>query len=66
MSKTKGKPRGRPFQAGFDPRRKLLTTADRKRGYANAPSRIRSRIRGLYRGRKIVRTGETVYPELAF
>jgi hypothetical protein len=54
------------FKNGYDPRRKLLTQADRKRGYANAPSRIKARIRGLYKGGKIKRQGETVYPELAF
>lgn len=53
------------FQKGFDPRRKILTAADRKRGYANAPSRIKARIRGLYKGGKIGRKGETVYAELA-
>ena len=64
-SKPKGKPRGRPFQAGFDERRKLLTKADRSKGFWNAPSRIRARIRGLYRGGKIVAKGQTVYEELA-
>lgn len=54
------------FVKGYDPRRKLLTAEDRKRGYENAPSRIRARIRGLYKGGKIVRKGETVYDELAF
>lgn len=54
------------FKPGYDPRRKLLTREDRQRGYKNAPSRIRARIRGLYRGGKIKKTGETVYPELAF
>ena len=58
--------KGKPFVKGFDPRRKLLTRADRKRGYANAPSRIKSRIRSLYRAGRIKLTGETVYPELAF
>lgn len=54
------------FKKGFDARRKLLTREDRQRGYHNAPSRIKARIRGLYKGGKIVRAGETVYPELAF
>lgn len=53
------------FVKGYDPRRKLLTRDDRARGYANAPSRIKARIRGLYKGGKIKRKGETVYPELA-
>lgn len=51
------------FKRGFDPRRHLLTYADRALGYRRAPSRIRSRIRGLYKGGKIRRTGETVYRE---
>lgn len=55
--------KGKPFVKGFDPRRRLLTQDDRRRGYANAPSRIKARIRGLYKGRKIKRTGETVYRE---
>lgn len=54
------------FSKGYDPRRYLLTQADRKRGYENAPRRIKNRIRGLYKGGKIKRTGEQVYPELAF
>jgi len=54
------------FRKGYDPRRKLLTQEDRRRGYANAPSRIKARIRCLYRGGKIVKKGETVYPELEF
>jgi hypothetical protein len=54
------------FKKGFDPRRRLLTQDDRRRGYHNAPSRIKARIRGLYKGGKIVKTGETIYPELAF
>lgn len=52
------------FKKGFDPRRKLLTREDRARGYHNAPSKIKARIRGLYKGSKIKKTGETVYPEL--
>ena len=51
------------FKKGFDARRKLLTREDRQRGYHNAPSRIRARIRGLYKGGKIKKTGETVYAE---
>jgi hypothetical protein len=51
------------FRKGFDARRKLLTQDDRRRGYANAPSRIKARIRGLYKGGRIMRRGETVYPE---
>lgn len=54
------------FKKGYDPRRKLLTREDRQRGYHNAPRKIQCRIRGLYKGGKIKRTGETVYPELAF
>lgn len=61
----KRKPRGRPFAPGFDARRHLLTAENRRKGYAAAPSRIKARIRGLYRGGKIVRTGEAVYEELA-
>jgi hypothetical protein len=53
------------FSKGFDPRRKILTTADRKRGYCNAPSKIKARIRGLYKGGRIKRKGETVWTELA-
>lgn len=54
------------FKKGYDERRKLLTQEDRRRGYENAPSKIKARIRGLYKGGKIKKTGETVYPELAF
>ena len=54
------------FQKGYDPRRKILTREDRKRGYLNAPSKIRARIRGLYKGGKIKAKGETVYAELEF
>lgn len=54
------------FKKGYDERRHLLSQADRARGYHNAPSKIRARIRGLYKGGKIKKTGETVYPELAF
>ena len=64
--KPKGKPRGKPFASGFDPRRRLLTTEDRRKGYANAPSRIKARLRCLYRAGRIERRGETVYEELAF
>ena len=64
--KPKAKPRGKPFARGFDARRKLLTRDDRARGYHNAPSRIKARIRGLYKAGRIVKRGETVYPELAF
>jgi hypothetical protein len=53
------------FAKGFDPRRKILTREDRKRGYENAPSKIKARIRGLYKGSKIKKTGETVWEELA-
>ena len=52
------------FVKGYDPRRKLLTQADRKRGYENAPRKIKNRIRGLYKGGRIRRKGETVYREL--
>jgi hypothetical protein len=55
--------RGKPFAKGFDVRRKLLTHEDRARGYRNAPSKVRARIRGLYKGGKIKKTGETVYRE---
>lgn len=61
----KGKPRGKPFVKGFDARRKLLSLDDCRRGYENAPRRIKNRIRGLYKGRKIQRRGQTVYPEYA-
>lgn len=54
------------FVKGFDPRRKLLSRDDRRRGYENAPSRIKARIRGLYKGGKWRQRNETVYPELAF
>ncbi len=54
------------FTKGYDARRKLLTREDRQRGYHNAPSKIRARIRGLYKAKKIVRKGETVYRELEF
>lgn len=54
------------FKKGYDPRRKLLTRENRQRGYHNAPSRIRARIRGLYKGGKIKKTGETVYEELEY
>jgi hypothetical protein len=61
----KRKPRGRPFAPGFDARRHLLTAENRRKGYRMAPSQIKARIRGLYRGGRIVRTGEAVYEELA-
>lgn len=61
MPKAKGKPRGRPFVQGFDPRRHLLTRADREKGYRLAPSRVKARIRLLYRAGRVVRTGQTVY-----
>lgn len=51
--KPKQKPRGRPFVRGFDERRHFLTRLDCQKGYKAAPSRIRSRVRGLYKGRKI-------------
>lgn len=63
QKKPKGKPRGKPFSKGFDVRRKLLTQQERRKGYAAAPSRIKARIRGLYRGGRIVKAGETVYSE---
>lgn len=53
------------FKPGYDARRKILTREDRQRGYHNAPSKIRARIRGLYKGGRIKRSGETVYSELA-
>lgn len=52
------------FRRGFDPRRHLLNNAERSKGYHNAPSRIKARIRCLYRAGRIVRTGETVWKEL--
>lgn len=51
------------FRKGFDARRKLFTQDDRRRGYANAPQRIKNRIRGLYKGGRIVKAGETVWAE---
>lgn len=54
------------FVKGYDPRRKLLTREDRQRGYFNAPRQVQCRIRGLYKAGRIVRRGETIYPELAF
>ncbi len=51
------------FKKGFDARRHLLNHEDRVKGYRNAPSRIKSRIRSLYRAGRIVKTGETVYRE---
>ncbi len=54
------------FKVGYDPRRKILTREDRVRGYCNAPSKIKARIRGLYKGGRIKRQGETVYDELSF
>ncbi len=57
----KAKPRGRPFVTGYDPRRRVLTRDDCKKGYANAPSRIKCRIRGMYRGKKIKRKGPGAY-----
>jgi hypothetical protein len=35
MPPRKPPPRGRPFQKGFDPRRHILTTAERRRGGIN-------------------------------
>lgn len=58
-------PNSGSFKKGYDPRRRLLTQEDRAKGYANAPSRIKARIRGLYKGGKIVKKGHTIYPELA-
>ena len=37
------------FVKGFDPRRYILTRLDCQRGYHNAPSKIKARIRGLYK-----------------
>jgi len=51
------------FKPGYDERRKILTTADRKRGFANAPSRIRARVRGLYKSGKWKTRNETVYTQ---
>lgn len=44
------KQRGKPFVAGYDPRRHQLTTEERRRGFAAMlkkpmPSRLRSAIR---------------------
>ncbi len=48
---------GKPFQKGYDPRRHFLTRLDCQKGYRAAPSRIRSRIRSLYRGGKVGKKG---------
>jgi hypothetical protein len=55
MTKPKGKPRGRPFQAGNDPRRHQFTVEDCRKGFAAMlktpmPSRTRVHLR-----RKIMR-----------
>jgi hypothetical protein len=39
-SKVKGKPRGRPFQRGYDERRHTLTKQDCRKGYVSA-TRVR-------------------------
>lgn len=57
------KPNKGHFVKGFDPRRKILTRDDCKRGYENAPSRIRARIRGLYKGGKWKVNNQTVWEE---
>jgi hypothetical protein len=49
------------FKKGHDPRRHVLSKAECKKGYAAAPSRIRSRIRSMYRGKKIKKTGPGAY-----
>ena len=47
----KGKPRGRPFAKGFDPRRHVLSKAECRKGYLIAtqlrpmPSRLRAWLR---------------------
>jgi hypothetical protein len=46
---TKRKANSGSFKPGFDPRRHVLSQDERRLGYRNAPSRIRSRIRSLYR-----------------
>lgn len=61
MTRPKGKPRGKPFAVGFDERRKVLSKAECAKGYANAPSRIKARVRGMYRGKKIVKKGPGAY-----
>jgi hypothetical protein len=49
--KTKGKPRGKPFAVGYDPRRHPLTKADCRKGFliatrlAKMPSRVRCWLR---------------------
>jgi hypothetical protein len=51
MNRTKGKPRGRPFAKGEDPRRHPLTKANCRKGYlvatqqAKMPSRVRCWLR---------------------
>jgi hypothetical protein len=47
--KIKRKANSGSFKPGFDRRRHCLTQDERRRGYRNAPSRIKSRIRSLYR-----------------
>ncbi len=57
--KKKGKPRGRPFAKGYDPRRHPLTKENCRKGYfvatqmARMPSRLRcwlrKKIRNHYR-----------------
>lgn len=52
--KVKGRPRGKPFNPGYDERRRPLTKADCRKGYAilqmriqqgKIPSRIASAVR---------------------
>ena len=50
-------PRGRPFAKGYDPRRHVLSKEELRKGYSNAPQRIKVRIRGMYRGGKVVTKG---------
>jgi hypothetical protein len=47
--KIKRKANKGSFKPGFDVRRHCLTQDERRLGYRNAPSYIRSRIRSLYR-----------------
>ncbi len=57
----RGGPNPGGFRKGHDPRRKVLSKDECRKGYAAAPSWIKARIRGMYRGGKIVKKGPGAY-----
>jgi len=63
--RVKGKPRGRPFAAGEDPRRRPLTLTDCRKGYlmatrvARMPSQVRAWLWKKLRSSKIAKARAT-------